>query len=63
MTNRPPLVVTADAFPEGLLCAECDVELTVGMPYSELLLAMHEDGIPIVEIVCVECGMKGVVTE
>jgi hypothetical protein len=60
------LVVTEEAWPYGLRCLDCNTKLGEGTAYSKRLVgitsaAAEEDcsdlGCPIVEIVCVPCGL------
>jgi hypothetical protein len=50
------LIVSEEDWPHGLRCIGCDEKLTAGMAYSERLLAFQDD-LPVVEIVCVPCGL------
>ncbi len=52
-----PLIVHAADWPHGLRCLECDERLVEGMAYSQRLVAMAGKW-PVLEIVCVPCGMK-----
>ena len=59
------LVVTKEAWPYGLRCMECTSALLEGTPYSKRLVGItsaggadpSDLGYPIVEIVCVPCGL------
>lgn len=55
--DRDELIVRAEDWPFGLRCMDCDALLEAGMPYSERLTGMVEQD-PLVEIVCVPCGLK-----
>lgn len=56
------LIVTAEAWPYGLRCMDCDVAMEEGAPYSKRLVGVlsqpaDEAGYPVVEIVCAPCGL------
>jgi hypothetical protein len=60
------LIVTEKAWPHGLRCMECNTKLEEGTAYSKRLIGItsptdedesSEFGYPIVEIVCVPCGL------
>jgi hypothetical protein len=61
------LIVTEEAWPYGLRCMDCDVKMNEGTAYSKRLVGItsspaDEDdssdcAYPIVEIVCVPCGL------
>jgi hypothetical protein len=60
------LVVTEAAWPYGLRCMDCNTKLGQGTAYSQRLVGItsptdeedsSEFGYPIVEIVCVPCGL------
>jgi hypothetical protein len=49
-------IVHAEDWPHGLRCIDCHDLIEDGSPYSERLTSMIE-GTPVVEIVCVPCGL------
>jgi hypothetical protein len=58
------LVVTEERWPYGLRCMDCNAQLTEGTAYSKRLVGVtscegdsSDFGYPIVEIVCVPCGL------
>jgi hypothetical protein len=60
------LVVTEEAWPYGVRCLDCNTKMGEGTAYSKRLVGItsptgEEDssdlGYPIVEIVCVPCGL------
>jgi hypothetical protein len=59
------LVVSKEAWPYGLQCMECNSTLAEGTAYSKRLVGITspseadpvDPGYPIVEIVCVPCGL------
>jgi hypothetical protein len=59
------LIVTEAEWPYGLRCMDCTAGLSEGVPYSKRLVGIasagddgrSEGSYPIVEIVCVPCGL------
>jgi hypothetical protein len=57
------LIVTEEAWPYGLRCLECSARMEKGQAYSKRLVGItsggddSDCGYPIVEIVCVPCGL------
>jgi hypothetical protein len=55
------LIVTREAWPYGLRCLDCDAKMAEGTAYSKRLVGIAGDesdaGYPVVEIVCVPCGL------
>ncbi len=51
------LIVTPEEWPHGLRCMDCDTTLGEGTAYSKRLTAIHDEGYPVVEIVCAPCGL------
>ena len=56
--DPPRTQVTAEDWPFGLRCMDCDDPLEIGAPYSERLVGFTDED-PVVEIVCVPCGLRG----
>lgn len=50
------LMIEAADWPFGARCMDCDAPLTEGLPYSERLVGFADED-PVVEIVCVPCGL------
>lgn len=50
-------VVTTAEFPYGLRCAECDVELPPGSPYTDTVDSFIDD-VPVFMLVCIDCEAK-----
>ena len=50
------LIVSEEAWPHGLRCMDCDARMEEGAAYSKRLVAIT-DHHPVVEIVCVPCGL------
>lgn len=46
-------------FPHGLRCIDCDRALAEGDRYATRLEAFTGDGVPITEIICLECALRG----
>jgi hypothetical protein len=59
------LVVNEEAWPYGLRCMDCNAKMEEGTAYSKRLVGItrrdendpSDLGYPIVEIVCVPCGL------
>jgi hypothetical protein len=51
-------IYTDEDFEHGLRCGECDTLFVEGQPISERLTDFIEET-PVVELVCVPCGMRG----
>jgi hypothetical protein len=51
------LIVAPEQWPHGLRCMDCDKRLTAGSAYSKRLVELDAEGDPIVEIVCLPCGL------
>lgn len=49
-----PMLVTAEEFPHGLRCIDCNKPLPPGAFYTERLLSVGEASV-IEEIVCLDC--------
>lgn len=47
-----------DQWPHGLRCIDCERLLGEGDRYATRLEAISGDGIPIVEIICLECALS-----
>ena len=43
--------------PDGLVCMGCDHVFSHGEIFSERLTHISGDGLPIVELVCIPCGL------
>lgn len=56
------LIVTAEDWPYGLRCMDCNEKLPEDSAYSKRLVAVADLESPVVEIVCVPCGL-GLVAE
>jgi len=51
------LIITEEGFPHSAKCMDCGRELQNGMPYSKRLIGLSGESWPIIEVVCVPCGM------
>ena len=51
-------LVTAEMFPDGVVCMKCKRTLLEGSPYAEQLNLMRDDGIPICRLLCVYCAVS-----
>lgn len=54
--NKVTLIVSEEAWPHGLRCMDCDARMEEGAAYSKRLVGIT-DGCPVVEIVCLLCGL------